>query len=354
MDDFTDTLIVGGGLAGLSLAQGLHEVGKDFRLIEARSRFGGRILSRTVEDATFDMGPAWFWPGQPRIDALIEALGLERFDQFAQGDLMYEDAEGVQRGRGYASMEGSYRLKGGLGALIAALARGLPQEKLQTEAPLTSLTRTNYGVEATACAEVIRANRAVLALPPRVAASLSFDPQLSDAAVRTLEAVPTWMAGHAKAIAVFDTPFWRDDGLSGDAMSRVGPMMEIHDASPADGGPFALFGFMGVLPEARRDEDALKAATLRQLERLFGAKAAAPRALMIKDWAIDPFTATPHDLETLYAHPQYGLPQALTGLWDGRLILGSTEVAGQFGGYLEGALEASELVMSQILAAKAG
>ena len=32
-------------------------------------------------------------------------------------------------------------------------------------------------------------------------------------------------------------PFWREDGLSGDAVSQRGPLAEIHDASdPAEGG----------------------------------------------------------------------------------------------------------------------
>jgi len=166
--------------------------------------------------------------------------------------------------------------------------------------------------------------------------------------------VPTWMAGHAKAIAVYEKPFWREDGLSGDAMSRIGPMMEMHDASPVGGGPYAIFGFFGVPAAARSDVDRLKDATLAQLVRLLGPNAAKPVELKIKDWAFDPFTATPQDQEPVYAHPDYGLPQVLDGLWDGRLIFGSTEVATEFGGYLEGALEASERVISQILPAKAG
>ncbi|MEM1154111.1 MAG: hypothetical protein AAGI44_08210 [Pseudomonadota bacterium] len=52
-----------------------------------------------------------------------------------------------------------------------------------------------------------------------------------------LGGVPTWMAGQAKVVAVYESPFWRDSGFSGDAMSRKGPLIEIHDASPASGEP---------------------------------------------------------------------------------------------------------------------
>ena len=99
----TDILIVGGGLAGLSLADALHRVGRDFVLLEARDRLGGRIKAAQVDGRAFDLGPAWFWDGQPRIAALIERFGLTQYDQFSRGDLVFEDERGqVQRGRGHA------------------------------------------------------------------------------------------------------------------------------------------------------------------------------------------------------------------------------------------------------------
>lgn len=87
------------------------------------------------------------------------------------------------------------------------------------------------------------------------------------------------MAGQAKVVAVYDSPFGRDDGLSGDASSRFGPMVEMHDASPATGGPFVIFGFIGVPLEGRKNEAALRTALKQQLGRLFGPKATNPREL---------------------------------------------------------------------------
>ena len=77
----TKVAIVGGGLAGLHAARLLHRAGVDFVLLEARDRFGGRILSvdesgQPSEDG-FDLGPSWFWPRmQPAIAALVAELGL--------------------------------------------------------------------------------------------------------------------------------------------------------------------------------------------------------------------------------------------------------------------------------------
>lgn len=343
-------LIVGGGLSGLVLAQGLQATGIDYHLIDARDRFGGRILTQQYGQGHFDLGPAWFWPGQPRIAALIAELGLQKFAQYAEGALAFEDARGkVQYGRGFASMQGSWRLQGGLGRLIQSLAERLPQDRLQKNARLAGLRKTDPAILATlADGTEITADRVVLALPPRLAAQIRFEPALPSQALAAMQAVPTWMAGQAKALAVYDSAFWREAGLSGDASSRFGPMVEIHDASPATGGPFGLFGFVGVPPKGRRDLDALRQQVVIQLTRLFGPKATTPLAVYLQDWASESCTATPADLAPLSAHPDYGLPSACQGLWDNCLLLSGTEVGSEFGGFIEGALEAAEASLAQI------
>jgi monoamine oxidase len=338
------TLIIGGGLSGLALADMLQSQGKEYLLVEARDRFGGRISTKTDGAGYYDMGPAWFWPGQPRIAALIDRLGLEKFDQYADGALTYENERGqVQRERGFSSMQGSWRLKGGLGSLTDTLAAGLPALRKRLNAPVVSVAKTSDILTATfADGSTCNAAQVVIALPPRIAAEIEFTPALPDATIAAMQTVPTWMAGQAKAVAIYDSAFWRDAGLSGDAMSRHGPMVEVHDASPDKDGPYALFGFIGVPPEARHDTQNLRHHILKQLVRLFGDQAGNPRQLLIKDWAFDPYTATIADQAPLYAHPAYGSSRALTDLWGGRLILSGTEVAPQFGGYIEGALEAAE------------
>jgi monoamine oxidase len=347
----TDILIIGGGLAGLGLAAQLLAARRDFLLVEARDRFGGRIKTEVLDHGYYDMGPAWYWSGQPRLAALIQRFGLVSFEQHTQGNLAFEDQHGrVEYERGYGAMQGSYRVQGGLHALINALADALPDARKTLGAGVTSLEKTDSGLLATLSdGAQILAQRCVLALPPRVAAAqITFTPALPNATILALQNVATWMAGQAKAVAVYDTPFWRAAGLSGDAMSRYGPMVEIHDACPANGGPAALFGFIGIPASARVDKARLRADLLAQLIRLFGEKAANPRALYVKDWAFDQYTATPLDHAPQNGHPQYGLPNAMQNLWQGRLLFGGTEVAMHFGGYLEGALEAAEHAFREI------
>jgi monoamine oxidase len=241
------------------------------------------------------------------------------------------------------------RLAGGLGALTDTLADRIPDDRKRLNAAVTQLeTLNNHCVARLSTGERIRADHVVLALPPRVAAQIEFSPALPANAVHAMHGIATWMAGQAKAVAVYDTPFWRAEGLSGDAMSRRGPMVEIHDASPASGGPYALFGFVGVPPGSRADEQLLRQDLQAQLIRLFGPQAAEPRQLYFKDWAFDPHTATEADKAPLYAHPTYGLPKAMTDLWDNKLHFAGTEVAHAFGGYIEGALEAAENVLNTL------
>jgi monoamine oxidase len=348
----TEIAIVGGGLAGVSLAARLQDAGADFHLFEARPRLGGRIAVLNTTMGAVDLGPAWFWPGQPRVANLIEDLGLRIFPQYANGDICFEDERGeVHRGVGFGSMEGSFRVEGGMQSLVSGLAARVPQDRIHLS------SRVNEIVQG--CRLLIdsgqwyEAEHVVLALPPRVAATLRFQPALGMDILRQLEAIPTWMAGHAKFAAVYDRPFWREAGQSGDAMSRRGPLAEIHDASGPGGLPAALFGFVG-LPAAQRRgrEDDVSAAALKQLARVFGQDAATPVSTALMDWAVQPETATDADAELPVGHPSFGLPPSIAGLWEGRLHFASTETAADMGGLMEGALASAERVFSEIAGAR--
>jgi monoamine oxidase len=350
----TQTLIIGAGLSGLALADRLQHAKEDYLVLEARARLGGRIHTKTVTSSLgqsndFDLGPAWFWPGQPMVASLAQRFGLNVFEQYASGDLMYEDRHGQpHRGMGFASMEGSYRMDGGLTGLIKNLAKGLPEDRLHLSTRVVAITKKPDGLEVRAITGErewsILAQSVVLAIPPRVAMSkIVFTPALPQAAQRALSDIATWMAGQAKIMAVYERPFWREQGLSGDAMSQKGPMVEIHDASPAQNGPYALFGFVGVPDNVRlaRADEIVRLAR-DQLVRLFGPDMQNPLSITLQDWAGEEWTATASDQTPIGYHPAYHYPPQAEGLWDGRLLFGSTEVASQFGGYIEGALVAAK------------
>lgn len=346
--------ILGGGLAGLNAARLLHRAGRSFRLFEARDRFGGRILTVDRGGAPsgegFDLGPSWFWPAmQPEFAHLVADLGLRPFPQAVAGDFLFERHrdEPAQRGNGAAFDQGSMRIAGGTGALIRALVQGLPSDCLHLAAPVTRLRLVEDGVVLTVAPPggpetQWQAARVIAALPPRLLAERVALEPAADAAVRDRwRATPTWMAPHAKLVAVYDRPFWRDAGLSGMAQSLAGPLAEIHDATTAS-GEAALFGFVG-LPSAQRaalgEAEVIRRAC-DQLARLFGPLAARPRATLLKDWAADPDTATAADAAAS-AHPAPSRLPWVTGAWAARLAVAGSEASATEPGYLAGAAEAS-------------
>ncbi|WP_448106524.1 flavin monoamine oxidase family protein [Pseudomonas azerbaijanoccidentalis] len=348
-------VIVGGGLSGLYSACLLAEAGIDFTLFEARDRLGGRILSASARDE-FDLGPSWFWPDfQPRMMALVDHLGLPVFSQPVDGDMLVERfrLEPPQRLAGYLAGNESLRIAGGTGALISALAAKLAPGRVQTGRRVTSVTRLERGVvvstESSAGDTAEQLFSAVIfALPPRLmAAHIGFEPGIDPLDRQHWATTPTWMAPHAKYVAVFDKAFWRDHGLSGMAQSMVGPLVEIHDAS-SQAGEAALFGFIGITAQSRQAlGDAMLSQQCRaQLVRLFGAQAAQPRAEFFKDWAADSLTATAADQESGAHGHGGGQSWVVRGDWAPYLHLAGSEVANEHSGYMEGALEAAQWAVS--------
>ncbi len=352
-----DTLIVGGGIAGLAAAAYLSDVGHTSLILEARDRIGGRVLSFDVEGEAFELGPSWVWPGQPLVAAELTRAGIQPFEQYATGALLYQQADGrLDKHDGLAPMANALRIKGGPSALVHALAARVPSDHIHLSHQVTSLTHTESGirVEATTPEEPKQflAQTVALALPPRLCSALAFQPALGRPLMEALERTPTWMAGHAKFTAVYDAAFWREAGLSGEAMSRRGPLVEIHDISPHKTGPYALFGFMGVDAAARRKfaPETLHTASLQQLGDIFGPQALAPIEARLQDWNTEPFTAGPGDEVPLAHHPAYGLTARADVPWVDQFHVISSETAHENGGLIEGALQRGKDFAEYVLA----
>ena len=78
--------------------------------------------------------------------------------------------------------------------------------------------------------------------------------------------------------------FLEKAALSGDAMSRRGPLVEIHETSPYQTGPYALFGFIGVpLQYCENNEQQLKQAIIEQPLRLSGQAASLAMEMTSQD-----------------------------------------------------------------------
>ncbi len=344
----TDILIIGGGLSGLFATWQLRYAGKNAGVIEARQRFGGRILTVSGDDgAECDLGPSWFWPGQPLVASLLNHFKISSYEQFADGAVLLQETDGrVDRIAAPSPMAGARRIQGGINRLSEAIVDRIdePHRFLQHVATGLSIDGDDIIVDVTAPSgkQQIQAKHVAVAIPPRLAANLKFTPELPAKTMQILAATPTWMAGHAKFFAIYDEPFWRRNGLCGTAISQCGPLAEIHDASPNSGSIFSLFGFSGLDAMSRASvgrSEFIRQATA-QLAMLFGDKANRPKTVHFQDWSTKRFTASEADRNPQPHHPQYGLNLQLGNAWDGKLEFISTETSFSNGGLLEGALEA--------------
>jgi monoamine oxidase len=354
MPEHHNIIIIGAGLSGLYAAYKLQARQQDVILLEARSRAGGRILSANIKDDFFDMGPAWVWPQmQGRLDRLLTELNLNVFKQYTQGDMLFEqDATQLERYRAQSSHSESYRVSGGNQLLIEALEKELQISSIRLHTQVKSIAKNGLRIEAVHKGKPVRysANKIILALPPRLfQQDIAFNPTFADATVQLWEDIPTWMSTHCKIIFVYGQPFWREQKLSGEVFSYTGPLSEIYDGSPQDENVYALTAFFGLDSQQRKnaDQGQLIHACLVQLQRLFGAASQNTLDIQIKDWSCDELTCSQLDMNSSVRHPQYP-HHAPREFWNNALLLAGTEVAAEYGGYLEGALESADRVIAVI------
>lgn len=316
-------LIIGAGLSGLYSAVLLQER-YDVTVVEARDRTGGRVMAM----GGHDMGPSWVWGHQKNILHLIETLGLELFPQYVEGLALYDAPDGVQRFNP-SSGAPSYRVKGGIVQIVAALEKRLTNAVHLNERVL-SLRESDEKIVVKTEVNSYEADKVISTLPPRLAAeSIAYFPALPSALHTQLQHIPTWMGYSAKCVIEYKEPFWREEGLSGFAVSHIGPLGEIHDACTADKA--ALFGF--VHSHAKFED--LEEAVIKQLIRLYGRKAAHPSKVHLVDWKKERYTSTPLDAMPLREHPSYGFDATH---FHGKLLFSGTESTSGEGGYLEGAI----------------
>ncbi|MBT2654515.1 FAD-dependent oxidoreductase [Bacillus sp. ISL-18] len=357
-------IIVGAGLSGLRAASLLTEKGIKFWVLEARDRIGGRVLSASDPSrpdlGQFDLGPTWFWPQfESQIANLVKELNLETFEQYKEGEILIERFQIKPPERCELkehSDEKWVRLTGGVQSLIDALAETIPSEIVELETRVKKILLNDAG-DITVEAELsdgkrkkIPAGAVILALPPRlVARHIEFSPSLPQNLMNDIVEKPTWMAGQAKVVAVYDRPFWRESGLSGYVLSAVGPLEEIYDASP-NKGPGALFGFFGMPSEARKKmvQDNVLKLVVGQLVKLFGSEAENLKAIFYKDWSSDSETTVEEDLSPLKNYQSYG-PPPVEGVWEKKIIFAGTETNSEFSGHLEGALQSAEKAVAEII-----
>ena len=193
--------------------------------------------------------------------------------------------------------------------------------------------------------ETHAAHRAVLALPPAFARRIEV--ALAPAAARL--AAASRVGPVVKCFAVYERPFWRDAGWSGEAYRPHGAVRATVALAP---DPILLAFVVGAHAAgwSRRAPADRRGEVLATFAAQFGDAASAPLAYAEHDWGADPWAAG-----CVAGLPPGVLSRgAAWGAPYGRIHIAGTESAATWPGYMEGAIEAGERAAAEVTAALRG
>jgi monoamine oxidase len=223
-------------------------------------------------------------------------------------------------------------------------------DRVVLSAPVRRIAQTDSGVVVGADGVQVTAARAVIAVPPPLAARITYEPVLPAARDQLTQRFP--MGSVAKVVAVYERPFWREQGFTGQVVSDTGPVEVTFDNTPPSGRPGALMGFVEA-DAARRLAPAAaaqrKAETLDCFARYFGAQARGAIGYVDMFWDNEPWSrggpvsVAPPGLLTSYGE---ALREPV-----GRLHWAGTETSTYWTGYMDGAVRSGERVAAEVLAA---
>ena len=390
-----DVVVVGGGISGLTAARRLAQAGRSVLVLEASDHVGGRAINHDVGNGVItEAGGEYVGPGQDRVLALIDELGLRTFKTYIEGQCIY-----LRNGNRQTFTEGSIpplgpdalvdwtqmvtrleqmastvpveapwraehalerdgmtfgawidansisaeakwllvlglttifgedlhetsflralhalhccggvehmfsvtgglqesRVAGGSHQISLKLAEQLGRRVI-TNSPVTAIRQENGGAVVTSERVEVRCKRVIVAMTPADADFIRFTPDLP---TRRAVLQGKWRNGTMfKLFAVYDKPFWRDMGFSGQAWTDLPTAPFVADNSPEDGNVGILLTFIGTADagdgpkwsDAVLDNrDARRASYINDLTTLFGPKAAQPIAYADKDRIDEPW-----------------------------------------------------------------
>ena len=214
--------------------------------------------------------------------------------------------------------------------------------------PVRRIEQDDAGV-AVACdgGGVWRARHAIVAIPPLLTSRIEFAPRLPGERSALAQRFP--MGAVIKCFAVYPRAFWSERGFSGEAISDVGPVGYVLDATKPGGTP-ALVAFLEGAPArawSARPAEERRRAVIGDLTRLFGPDAAEPFDYFDQDWTAETYTGG--------CSAGYAVPGALSRYGPalrapvGRVHWAGSETAREWFGYMEGALESGERAAREVI-----
>ncbi|MPY98653.1 MAG: FAD-dependent oxidoreductase [Actinophytocola sp.] len=296
---------------------------------------GGRFLLHVATKAIFS--------AEPRDLSLLYVLA---YIARAGNENQPGNIERLVSTTGGAQM---YRFIGGSQLVPERMAAELG-DRVQLDAPVRRIVQVPDGVRVVSDAGTVTARRVVVAVPPPLAARITYDPPMPAARDQLTQRFP--MGSVTKVVATYPEPFWRADGLAGQAVSDTGPVQVTFDNTPHDGAPGALMGFIEA-DHARALDDAdvatIRREALHNFATYFGPRALEPTDFVLSRWD--------NDVWSRGCPVAFGPPGLLLGYGPairqpvGRIHWAGTETSTYWTGYLDGAVRSGHRAAREVLTA---
>ncbi|MDH3315002.1 MAG: FAD-dependent oxidoreductase [Gammaproteobacteria bacterium] len=240
------------------------------------------------------------------------------------------------------------RIVGGTQQISERLGATLSRDRIRLNAAVRTIRQDENGVTVESSSESWRAKRVVVAVPLAIAGRISYEPLLPTARDQIHQRVA--MGSTVKIFATYERAFWRERGLSGEAVGTSGAISVAFDNTSNDGSVPCLLGFVVGRPArtfATMPREYRRAQMLEELARFFGPEARTPLEYAEMDWGEERFSG---------GCPIGNFPPGTLSVFGnalrmpvGRLHWAGTEIARQCVGYMEGAIESGDRVAEEIL-----
>ncbi|MBV8788798.1 MAG: FAD-dependent oxidoreductase [Mycobacterium sp.] len=239
---------------------------------------------------------------------------------------------------------------GGMGALHRPMVAELG-DALHLSQPVRQITQDDDGVTISAADLTVRARRVIVAIPLAIATSIVYEPMLPIDREFLHQRMPSGAV--IKISIVYDAPFWRADGLSGQSAAPGSPATLTIDACTDTGDP----GIMCVItegPAARRlgrlTADERKSAIIAELVDRFGDQARTPAEYHEQNWTVERYSGggmIGHAPTGVLTEFGYTLREPC-----GRIHWAGTESSAVMCGWIDGAIRSGERAAAEVTAAE--
>ncbi|MES2171752.1 MAG: NAD(P)/FAD-dependent oxidoreductase [Actinomycetota bacterium] len=182
------------------------------------------------------------------------------------------------------------RVIGGLQSVPLELARRLG-DSVHLGEPVLAIDWTQAGAMVRTATTTVKARRVLVATPPNLHERIAYRPSLPRLRRQLDQHLSLGLV--IKVHATYDTPFWREDGLSGTAFS---PWQVVHEAYDNTNHGEEQGTLVGIVSDEKADAvfaetpERRRRVILESLAAYFGPKALEPRVYYESDWAAEEWT----------------------------------------------------------------